>query len=106
MPLSQLSRVLFLHTDSTHLSKSELFLQPEFTDDNFCSRDFLCVFTIASMFADALDNVFLRVDAMWMGKVYDYLGITVGINRKDATKEEKNADELIKIYKSIEDMYE
>lgn len=54
--------MLFLHTDSTHLSKSELFLQPELTDDNFCSRDFLCVFTIASMFADVLDNVFLRVD--------------------------------------------
>ncbi len=35
-------------------------------------------------------NEYLSVrDAEWMGKVYDYLGITVGVNRKDATKEEK-----------------
>ncbi len=35
-------------------------------------------------------NEYLSVrDAEWMGKVYDYLGISVGVNRKDATKEEK-----------------
>ena len=28
-------------------------------------------------------------DAAWMGQVYDFLGITVGVNLKDATSEEK-----------------
>lgn len=44
-----------------HLLKSESFLHPEFMDNNFFSLVFLCAFTIASMFADVPDNVFLRV---------------------------------------------
>jgi preprotein translocase subunit SecA len=35
-------------------------------------------------------NEYLSVrDAEWMGKVYDYLGVTVGVNRKDASAKEK-----------------
>ncbi len=35
-------------------------------------------------------NEYLSVrDAEWMGKIYEFLGLSVGINRKDASKEEK-----------------
>jgi len=35
-------------------------------------------------------NEYLSIrDAEWMGKVYNYLGITVGVNKKDVSREEK-----------------